>query len=112
MSDAVTLAIIGVISAFVSGGVTVAVGAWADARKKRQEAALASDGRGFDELTKVRAEYLARIERLEKRLDEKDAEMRALHKELGDARVIVAQQAARIADLEQDIAQMHRERTS
>lgn len=111
MSDAVLLAVIGVVSSLATGTIVVAVGVWADGRKKRAEATVSHDGKNFDELAKVRAEYLARIERLEERLDERDSDIRRLEKELADARVMVAQQAARIADLEADLAELHRERS-
>ncbi len=110
MSDAVTLAIIGVISSLITGTLVVAVGVWADGRRKRADAGVAASAIEQNELVKVRMEYRERIEKLEKRLDEKDAELRGLSKELADARVIVAQQAAKIADLEADLAQLHRER--
>lgn len=111
MSDAVMLAIIGVVSSLVMGTVVVAVGVWADGRRKRADAGVAAGLNDQTELARVRVEYLNRIEKLEQRLDGKDAEIRTLTKELADARVTIAQQSARIADLEQDIAQLHRERT-
>lgn len=110
MSDAVLLAAIAVVASLVSGGLVKAIGAWADARGRRTDAMLAASVVEQSELARVRMEYLGRIERLEKRLDEKDAELRALGRELSDARVVVAQQAARITDLEQDLAALRRER--
>lgn len=110
MSDAVTLAVIGVVSSLLTGTLVVAVGVWADGRRKRSDATVAGNLKDQDELVKVRMEYRERIERLEKRLDDKDAELKVLGKELSDARVIVAQQAARIADLEADLAALHKER--
>lgn len=121
MSDTVQLAAIGVALALVNGVLVVLVGQWADARRKRSDAATAATSAAVaagqaeranehNELVKVRMEYRERIEKLEKRLDEKDAELKALHKELADARVVVAQQAARITDLESDLAALHRDR--
>ena len=110
MSDAISLAVIGVVSSLLTGTLVVAVGVWADGRRKRADAGVARDAVEQNELSKVRMEYLGRIERLEKRLDEKDAEIRSLGRELADARVVVAQQAARITDLEQDLAAIHRDR--
>lgn len=112
MSDPVALAVIAVVSSLVSGTVVVAVGVWADGRKKRADAGVAAQANDQNELARVRVEYLNRIERLEKRLDDKDQEIRALTKDLGAANVTIAQQAARIADLEADIAQLHKERAS
>lgn len=109
MSDAVTLAIIGVVSSLVTGTLVVAVGVWADGRRKRADGSVAQNLNDQNELVKVRMEYRERIERLEKRLDDKDAEIRALTKDLGAANVTIAQQAARITDLEADLAQLHRE---
>lgn len=112
MSDAVTIAIIGVVSSLVTGTLVVAVGVWADGRRKRADAGVAAAASDQTELGRVRLEYLNRIEKLEARLENKDAEIRQINKELGDARVTIAQQAARIADLEADLAQLHREQTS
>lgn len=111
MSEAVTIAVIGVVSSLLTGTVVVAVGVWADGRRKRADANVTERAVEQSELVKVRMEYRERIERLEKRLDEKDHELRTLGKELSDARVVVAQQAARITDLEADLAALHRERT-
>lgn len=112
MSDAVTLAVIGVVSSLLTGTLVVAVGVWADGRRKRADATVAAGLNDQSELAKVRMEYLGRIERLEKRLDDKDQEIKALTKDLGAANVTIAQQAARIADLEADLAQLHRERST
>ncbi len=110
MSEPVQLAIIAVIASLTTGTIVVAVGVWADGRRKRADAGLAERANEHNELVKVRMEYRERIEKLEKRLDEKDAEIRTLTKDLGAANVVIAQQTAKIADLEADLAQLHRER--
>lgn len=110
MSEPVQLAIIAVIASLTTGTIVVAVGVWADGRRKRADAGVAAMAADQNELVKVRMEYRERIERLEKRLDDKDAEIRILTKDLGTANVTIAQQAARITDLEADLAQLHRER--
>lgn len=111
MSDAVLLSMIGTVTTLLMGTLVVAVGVWADGRRKRADAGVAAGVVEQSELAKVRMEYLGRIERLEQRLDAKDAEIRVLTSDLGKANVTIAQQASRIADLEADIAQLHRERT-
>lgn len=111
MSDAVTLAIIGVISSLVTGTLVVSVGVWADGRRKRADANVATQANEHNELVKVRMEYRERIEKLERRLDEKDAQIGVLNKDLAAANVTIARQETKIADLEADLAQLHRERT-
>lgn len=110
MPESVQLAIIAVIASLCTGTIVVAVGVWADGRRKRADAGLVTAANEHNELVKVRMEYRERIERLEKRLDDKDAQISALQQSLSDARVIVAQQAARITDLEEDLASLHKER--
>lgn len=106
------LAMIGVVSSLLTGTLVVAVGVWADGRRKRSEASVAASAAEQNELVKVRMEYRERIERLEARLDAKDAEIRVLTERLSQAGVTIAQQAAKIESLEQDIAELHRERAS
>lgn len=114
MSEAVQLAIIGVVSSLTTGGIVVAIGAWAHARKVRadeaaraaaaeREAKLRSGDKVGDELAEVRRGYVTRIERLEERLDAKDAQIAALQKELTQANVTIARQEARIGDLDETV---------
>lgn len=91
----------------VLGGI---IGAWALRRRVRDEANIGSEVRAQTELSHVRAEYLERIQRLEKRLDTKDNEIKRLSDELANARVTIAGQAARISSLEEALASLHRER--
>lgn len=110
MSEPVILAVIGVVSSLLTGTLVVAVGVWADGRRKRSEASVAALAVEQNELVKVRMEYRERIERLEARLDAKDGEIRVLTERLSQAGVTIAQQTARIQSLEEDIAELHKER--
>lgn len=110
MTEPVQLALIAVIASLLAGTIVVAVGVWADGRRKRSDAGVAAQAADQNELVKVRMEYLNRIEKLESRLDQKDSEIRTLTTNLGAANVVIAQQAARIADLEHDLAELHRDR--
>lgn len=112
MSEPVLLAVIGVVSSLLTGTLVVAVGGWADGRRKRADASVAAEAAEHNELVKVRMEYRERIERLEARLDAKDAEIRVLTEKLSQAGVVIAQQTAKIESLEQDIAELHRDRAS
>lgn len=110
MTEPVLLAVIGVVSSLLTGTLVVAVGVWADGRRKRSEASVAALAVEQNELVKVRMEYRERIERLEARLDAKDGEIRVLTERLSQAGVTIAQQTARIQSLEEDIAELHKER--
>jgi septal ring factor EnvC (AmiA/AmiB activator) len=110
MTEAVQLAVIAVVASLSTGTIVVAVGVWADGRRKRSDARVKSEDKAQDELAKVHDEDRKRIAKLEERLDQKDTEIRGLGQQLYDARVIVAQQAAKIADLEADLAALHLER--
>lgn len=110
MSEAVQLAIIAVISSLVTGGVVVAVGVWADGRRKRADAGVAAAAVEQNELVKVRMEYRDEIKALRKEIKELRDRLDAKEQENRGLSITVARQEARIVDLEADLAQLHRER--
>lgn len=112
MSDPVLLAIIGVVSSLITGTLVVAVGVWADGRRKRaegeaetrrQEAAakVKADDKGMDELSKVRDEYREQIRELRGEIKELRDRLDAKERENRELSVTVARQDARITDLEE-----------
>lgn len=110
MTEAVQLAIIAVIASLTTGTIVVAVGVWADGRRKRSDASVAAQANEHNELVKVRMEYRDEIKALRDeirslrdRLDAKEQENRALS-------ITVARQEARIGDLEADLAALHKAR--
>lgn len=120
-SEVVQLAMIALATSLLTGTVVVAVAAWAEGRRSRSAASAttavaaqattaAANAVEQTELARVRVEYRERIGALETRLDKKDEQIATLSKDLSDARVLVAQQAVQIANLEADLAQIHRER--
>lgn len=121
MSEAVQLSLIAVVASLLTGTIVVAVGVWADVRRKRSEAAVAAlavttaakvaaETHDQRELVQVRDEYRLRIDKLEARLDAKDQQIAVLTADLGRANVTIAQQAARIAEMESDLAALHQTR--
>lgn len=118
MSDAVLLAIIAVVASLLTGTVVVAVGVWADGRRKRAEAATASEavtqaarvaGAVVEqqELSKVRQEYRdqihqlrAEMQALRDRLDAKDVEIDKLQDENRTLRADVRDLTGRLAQYE------------
>lgn len=116
MNDTSTSAVVGLATVIVNVVVSVIVGSWALRRKVRDEAALAGEQSASKELNRVQRNYERRVEQLEQRLErvasEKDAEIKDLREQLGAARVTIAEQAAEIRELQQDLAQLHKERSS
>jgi peptidoglycan hydrolase CwlO-like protein len=124
MTEPVILAVLGLVGVLLNGVVVVAVAAWISTRKTRSEAKvkadevsaqakLVADGKREDELAIVRREYLARIERLEQRLEEKDRQIQKLQEEVEtllderrDLKSTAREQARKIDELERQVASL------
>lgn len=113
MSEAVQLAIVGVISSLITGTIVVGVSTWAYSRQKKTDADIQADLSDHEELAKVRLEDRQRIDKLEKRLDDRELEIRTLERALAAANATIARQAQKISDLEIELTalkQQHRGR--
>lgn len=77
------------------------VSSWALRRRVQQEAAVTAEEQARRELSEIHKDDRERIERLERRVDGREREIRSLHQQLHDAQACIAAQAERIRDLEE-----------